>query len=137
MLAVTVQAETIEVKVDGVKFAPSIIHAAVGDVIAFRHMPTHFVETVEGMWPEGAPKMLSVMGMPYEYRIERSGIYVYKCPPHWSARMGGVIVAGPPKDTDADLDRYFLVADSVKEAKPAKTLLYRLRSGQGVPESQR
>ena len=126
-LAAIARAETIEVKVEGVKFVPSIVYAAVGDILSFHYMPTHFVESMQGMWPEGAPRMLSAMGQPYQYRIEQPGLYVYKCPPHWSAHMGGIVVVGPPANLNGAIDRYFSVAEASREAKPAKILLYRLK----------
>jgi plastocyanin len=127
LASVAAEADTIEVRAMGVKFVPDIIHARVGDVIAFRHMPTHFVETVEGMWPEGAPKMLSVMGADYDYPVVREGLYVFKCPPHWGARMGGIMQVGPLEDLSGTLEKYFQVAETVKEAKPAKALLSKFR----------
>lgn len=122
------QADTIEVRVVGVKFVPDLIRASVGDVIAFRNMPTHFVGSVDGMWPEAAPRMLSPIGADYNYPIEKEGLYVFKCPPHWGgARMGGVVVAGNPQDLGTTVERYIQVAETVKEAKPAKSLLTRFR----------
>lgn len=130
LASAAVNAETIEVKGQGVKFAPEIIHAKVGDVISFRNMATHFVESVEGMWPEGAPKMLSTMGADYDYTVEKEGLYVFKCPPHWGARMGAVMVVGEPADLDATVEKYLQVADTVKEAKPAKGLLTKFKDSE-------
>jgi plastocyanin len=127
LVPIAAEADMIEVRTVGVKFVPDIIHARVGDVIAFRDMPTHFVETVEGMWPEGAPKMLSVMGADYDYPLVREGLYVFKCPPHWGARMGGVIQVCPIEGLDGTLEKYFRVAETVKEARPAKSLLSKFR----------
>lgn len=120
-------AETIEVKGAGVKFAPEYIKAKVGDVIAFRNMATHFVEPVEGLWPESAPKMHSENGADYDYVIEKEGVYVFKCPPHWGARMGAVLVVGEPKDLAATLDKYLAVAEANAQAKPAKGLLVKFK----------
>lgn len=76
----------------GVQFKPDIVFADVGDIIAFRDMPTHFVDIVS--IPDGAERMLSKMGENYNYRVEKSGLYLYKCPPHWGARMGGFVFVG-------------------------------------------
>ncbi len=80
------------VKGVGVHFKPDVIFADVGDIIAFRDMSTHFVDSVK--IPEGADRMISKMGANYEYRVKETGIYLYKCPPHWGARMGGLILVG-------------------------------------------
>jgi pseudoazurin len=132
MLASTaVSADVIEVKGKGVQFDPVVIHAKVGDTIAFRNMPTHFVDIVQGMWPEGAPKMLSAMGADYDYQVEKEGLYVYKCPPHWGARMGGIMVVGEPADLNAVIDQYLKVAEENAEAKPAKGLLTKFKESLG------
>jgi plastocyanin len=120
-------AESIVVKGQGIKFAPEVIHAKVGDSLAFRDMATHFVESVEGMWSEGAPKMKSDMGADYDYAIQKEGLYVFKCPPHWGARMGGILVVGNPQDLAATVDKYLGVAESVGSEKPAKGLLTKFK----------
>lgn len=92
MVAASTYAETRTVKGVGVQFKPEIVFADQGDDIEFREMPTHFVDTIK--IPDGAEKMLSDMGANYGYKIEQPGVYFYKCPPHWGARMGGLILVG-------------------------------------------
>jgi pseudoazurin len=128
-----VRADTIEVKGQGVKFVPDVIRANVGDTIAFRSMSTHYVEIVKGMWPEGAPEMKSEMSKDYDYPIVKEGLYVFKCPPHWGARMGGVMVVGKPADLDAKVDDYLKVADTEREAKPAAYLLRKFQEVTAAP----
>lgn len=84
--------ETHTIKGVGVQFKPAIVFAEQGDIIEFREMPTHFVDVVK--IPDGAEKMISQMGANYSYIVEKPGIYFYKCPPHWGARMGGLIIVG-------------------------------------------
>jgi len=122
-----VQAETIEIKGVGVRFVPDVIYAEVGDTIAFRQMLTHFVDSVGNMWPTGAPKMRSAMGADYDYRVIQKGVYVFKCPPHWGARMGGILIVGKPADLNATIDRYIGIAESDASAKPAKALLTKFK----------
>lgn len=92
LLSATAIAETIKVKGVGVQFKPDVVFANEGDVIAFRDMPTHFIDTIK--IPDGAKKMVSKMGANYDYKITEPGIHLYKCPPHWGARMGGLILVG-------------------------------------------
>lgn len=101
--------ETHTVKGVGVQFKPDIVFADQGDIIEFRDMPTHFVDTVK--IPEGADKMFSEMGANYSYEIDKPGIYFYKCPPHWGARMGGLIIVGSGLDNEERL------IDSLTELK--------------------
>lgn len=126
-LSTPAAASTIEIKAVGVKFVPDIIYAAVGDKIAFRQMPTHFVQSVGGMWPVGAPKMRSTLGTDYDYIVSKEGVYVFKCPPHWAARMVGIMVVGQPADLEATLDRYIEIASRDDSARPAKGLLVKFR----------
>lgn len=118
-----VQAETIEVKGQGVAFEPSVIHANVGDTIHFTNMAGHFVTIVNGLWPEGAPKMQSEFNADYSYQVTTEGLYVFQCPPHWGNRMGAVMVVGNPADLNATIDKYIAVAEANSGAKPAKGLL--------------
>lgn len=101
--------ETYTVKGVGVQFKPDIVFADQGDIIEFRDMPTHFVDVVK--IPEGAKKMFSEMGANYSYEIDKPGIYFYKCPPHWGARMGGLIIVG------SGLDDKEKLVDSLTEYK--------------------
>jgi len=122
-----VQAKTIEVKGQGVTFEPSVIHADVGDTIHFTNMTGHFVTTVDGLWPEGATKMQSEFGADYSYQVATEGLYVFQCPPHWSNRMGAVMVVGKPADLNSIIDKYIARAEADSAAKPAKGLLSKFR----------
>jgi plastocyanin len=121
------QAKTITIKGVGVKFVPDVIYAEVGDTIAFRQMLTHAVESVDSMWPADAPRMHSAIGAKYDYRVTQNGVYVFKCPSHWGARMGGILIVGKPADLNAVIDRYIGIADSDAAAKPAKALLTKFK----------
>ena len=109
MVAMTTHAETLIIKGVGLQFKPQVIFVEKGDTVAFEQMATHFVESI--MIPEGANKMLSDMGADYTYNIDKEGLYLYKCPPHWGARMGGIIVVG------TDLRDKEKLIDSLKEYK--------------------
>lgn len=120
-------AETLQVKAEGVRFIPDVIRANVGDVIAFRNMATQSVESVPGMWPEGAPEMKSELGAAYDYQVEREGLYVFKSPPHWGARMGGVIAVGDTTALKETITLYAKITEADKLAKPASGLLRKFR----------
>jgi pseudoazurin len=118
-----IQAKTIEVKGLGVAFEPSVIQADVGDTIHFTNMTGHFVDIVNGLWPEGAPKMHSEFGADYTYQVTTEGLYVFQCPPHWGNRMGAVMLVGKPVDLPDTIDKYIARAEADNAAKPAKSLL--------------
>lgn len=92
ILSSIVNAEIHTIKGVGIQFKPSLVFANPGDNISFRDMPTHFVNSID--IPEGAKKMFSQMGANYDYKVTEPGIYLYNCPPHWGARMGGLIFVG-------------------------------------------
>lgn len=96
LLSTTIFADSHIVKGVGVAFAPLVTFAEEGDKISFRDMAAHFVESIK--IPEGSDKMISAMGKDYSYTVTKPGIYLYKCPPHWGARMGGLIVVGENGD---------------------------------------
>lgn len=113
-LSIAQAQETHTIKGVGIQFKPEIIFADQGDILEFRDMPTHFVDTVK--IPEGADRMLSEMGANYSYKIEKPGVYVYKCPPHWGARMGGIIIVGPGlKDQDNLIETLALYRETMTD----------------------
>ena len=124
--ATSAWAETHEIKGAGVKFKPMFVYAQPGDVIAFRNMATHFVNSLDGLTPEGITPMKSDIGKDYDYKVEKEGVYMFKCPPHWGVRMGGAIVVGNPADLDKILADYSAKAGADKTLKPAVGLLKKL-----------
>jgi len=96
LFSATVMADSHVVKGVGVAFAPLVTFAEKGDAIRFLDMAAHFVESIK--IPEGSEKMISEMGKDYSYTVNQPGVYFYKCPPHWGARMGGLIVVGEDGD---------------------------------------
>lgn len=114
LASTAVWAETVEVKGKGIKYDPLVVFAKPGDTIAFRNMATHFTESI--LIPDGAEKMLSDMGADYNYSVKKEGVYLYKCPPHWGVRMGGLIVVGDASGLEGALDDYINKTDD-KTAK--------------------
>jgi len=119
------QAQTHEIKGEGVRFQPEIIHARVGDVIAFRKMVPHAVESIDAMWPQGAERLNSTLGADVDYVIAAEGVYVFRCPQHWRARMVGAIIVDGTEDVPGTVAGMLEDADS-ETLKPAKRLLKRL-----------
>lgn len=107
-------------------FSPDIVFVDPGDTLSFRHMPTHQVQSVQTMSPPGAAPLESRMGVDYDYKIDKQGIYVYRCTIHWPARMGGVVVAGKPANAKAVIEQYRKTATGYDA--PAKALLDKLEA---------
>lgn len=125
-------AETIVVKAQGIKFVPDVFQANVGDIIAFRSMSAHYVESVPGMWPEGAPELRSTLNADHDYLVEREGLYVFRCPTHWGGRMGAVMAVGDPAALTGKIAEYEKLAADDKSVKAASPLLKKFRERMGL-----
>ena len=101
LMTQSVFAETHVVTAEGMKFAPLVVKIAPGDSVRWDNMPTHNVETIDGLVPEGTEKINSPMGENYQHTFEKEGIYVYKCTPHIGVGMGGAVIVGEPTNLDA------------------------------------
>ena len=108
----------------GVKFEPLVVYVEPGEKVSWEGMTGHNVETIGAMIPEGGAEINSELGNDVTQQFDEPGIYVYKCTPHWGARMGGVVVVGKPDDPQAILDGYAEAIESDRAGLlPAKGLL--------------
>lgn len=87
-------------------------------------MAGHNVESIDELVPEGTPKFLSELGDDVTLQFDTVGIHVYKCTPHWGARMGGVVVVGQPENLSDIVDEYLaIIAEKRGNLLPAKGLM--------------
>ena len=108
----------------GVKFEPLTVYIEPGEKVSWEGMTGHNVETLGAMIPEGGVEMNTELGVDVTQQFDVPGIYVYKCTPHWGARMGGVIVVGTPENPQATLDAYLAAIETDRGGLlPAKGLL--------------
>ena len=114
-----------ELVIQGVvtQWRPLVSFAQPGDVIRFKGMIGHDTETIEGMIPEGSTGWKSKLGEEgFSAVVEKDGIYVYKCNPHISTGMVGVIIVGdsrPPEnlgDVQNSLSKIRVGRNMVKRA---------------------
>lgn len=96
----SVLAETHTVTAEGMSFNPLVVHIEPGDTVAWENMPTHNVEMIEGLIPEGAEAFMTPMGDNYRHTFEKEGVYIYICTPHIGVAMGGAVVVGEPTNLD-------------------------------------
>jgi len=118
---------TVEVMARGLKFVPAIVFIEPGDTVAWSNMPSHNVETLDGMVPEGQEKIESELGANIAVQFDVEGIVCYKCTPHWGNRMGGIIVVGSPENPAGIVDRYMEITEEMPQHLPARGLLKDLR----------
>ena len=95
--AESVSSEPQEHIVKGVitQWQPLVTFAQPGDTIKFTNMAGHDTASMEGMIPEGATSWQSKLGEEaFTVTVDKEGAYVYKCNPHITTGMVGVIVVG-------------------------------------------
>jgi|SRR5690554_3595746 len=100
LMSQSVFAETHVVTAQGMQYEPLVIKIAPGDTVRWDNMPTHNVETIDGLVPEGVEKINSPMGENYQHTFEEEGVYIYQCTPHIGAGMGGAVIVGEPTNLD-------------------------------------
>lgn len=124
----TAYAATHTINAVGVKFDPMFSYLEPGDSVSWENMTGHNVQTIDAMMPEGTSmKINSELGASVNETFTEPGIYVYKCAPHWGARMGGVIVVGNPENAEEIIANYMAAIEGNKaELLPAKGLLKKL-----------
>ncbi len=106
------------------EFDPLTVYIELGETVSWVGMAGHNVETLGAMIPEGGVEMNTELGVDVTRQFDVAGIYVYKCTPHWGARMGGIIVVGTPEDPQATVDAYLAAIETDPAALlPAKELL--------------
>lgn len=107
LLSVGARAVAEEHVIEGVvtQWKPMITFAQPGDTLRFKNMTGHDTETIEGMIPEGAEGWKSQLGEEgYSATVSSEGVYVFKCNPHISTGMVGVVVVGdarPPQNLES------------------------------------
>jgi len=82
------------VKAAVTKFLPMVLFINPGDTVTWTNMAGHDTASLDGMIPEGAEAWQSKMGELFSLTFEKEGAYVYKCTPHASLGMLGVIIVG-------------------------------------------
>lgn len=123
LMSQSVFAETHVVTAEGMQYSPLVVKIAPGDTVRWENMPTHNVETIDGLVPEGVEKINSPMGENYQHTFEEEGIYIYQCTPHIGAGMGGAVIVGEPvnletiKASDAKGGVGRVIRQTIKEAE--------------------
>lgn len=76
-------------------FSPKILFVQPGDTVQFTNMsPIHDSVSMEGLIPEGAEGWAFAVGVNGTLNLDKEGIYIYKCNPHYALGMSGAIIVG-------------------------------------------
>ncbi|MGO4677752.1 pseudoazurin [Bosea sp. 2YAB26] len=107
MIAGGANAAEVEVKMlnksaDGIMvFEPSLVRINPGDTVKFIAADKgHNVETVDNMLPEGGKAFVGKVNEELAITFDKPGVYGYKCKPHYSMGMVGMVVVGNPTNVD-------------------------------------
>lgn len=82
-------------------FEPAFVVAQPGDTIRVVAADQgHSVETMPGMWPEGATPIKGKIGQEMVIALEQDGLYGLKCQPHYFLGMVAVVVVGKAQNLE-------------------------------------
>ena len=84
------------------EFDPQLVKIAPGDTVHFVAADKgHNVQSIDGMIPEGAKSFSGEIGQDLTVTFTVPGIYGYRCLPHGSLGMVGLVVVGSPANESA------------------------------------
>lgn len=79
------------------QFEPELLKITPGDSVRFVAVDKgHNAQSVDGMIPPGAKPFAGPIGGDLEVTLTVPGVYGYRCSPHGTLGMVGLIVVGPP-----------------------------------------
>jgi pseudoazurin len=82
-------------------FDPEFVVAQPGDTIRVVAADQgHSVETMPGMWPEGASPIKGKIGQEMVVALKQEGLYGLRCQPHYLMGMVAVVVVGKPQNLE-------------------------------------
>jgi len=84
------------------QFSPQLLKIAPGDSVHFVAVDKgHNAQSIDGMLPPGAKPFSGPMGEDFTLTLTEPGVYGYRCSPHGTLGMVGLIVVGKPVNEDA------------------------------------
>lgn len=83
------------------KFSPLVVLIEPGDTVTFQNMVGHNADAMEGLVPEGAELFKIPLGTNGSLTLDKEGVYIYKCTPHFALGMVGAIVVGEATNMDS------------------------------------
>ena len=102
-------AKTVEVKMlnqgsDGqvMVFEPAVVEIEPGDTVHFKATdPNHNVQSLDNLTPKGAESYTGGFNEDLKVTFEKSGLHGYKCLPHFTMGMVGIVKVGDAGDAAA------------------------------------
>ena len=79
-------------------FEPALVKVAPGDTVTFVATDKgHNAEIISVMIPAGAAPFKGTMNQNLTVKFTKTGVYGYKCLPHYGMGMVGAVIVGDPK----------------------------------------
>ncbi len=75
-------------------FNPMHLFIKPGDTVKWTNMTIHNSESMEGLIPAGAEPWKGNIGQEIAVTLDKEGVYIYKCFPHFANGMVGAIIVG-------------------------------------------
>ncbi len=90
-------------------YAPAFLQVAPGDTVKFVNGdPGHNAASIDGAIPAGADAFTGKINEEIEVTLTEPGVYAYKCTPHYTLGMVGLILVGDaPSNLDAVAEQRF------------------------------
>jgi pseudoazurin len=84
------------------EFDPALLRIAPGDTVRFVATDKgHNAQSIDGMIPSGARPFSGPTGTDFTVTLSVPGVYGYRCTPHGTLGMVGLIVVGQPTNEEA------------------------------------
>jgi pseudoazurin len=84
------------------QFDPQLLKISPGDTVHFVATDKgHNAQSIDGMIPNGAKAFAGAIGEDLKVTLTIPGVYGYRCMPHGTLGMVGIIVVGKPVNEDA------------------------------------
>ena len=100
LVSFNVTAEDHVITAGATNFNPMHVFVQPGDTVKWTNMTIHDTQSMDGLIPEGAEAWKSNIGQQYEVTLDKEGVYIYKCNPHYPNGMVGAIIVGEANNMD-------------------------------------
>jgi len=81
-------------------FNPMHLFIKPGDTVKWTNMTIHNSESMEGLIPAGAEPWKGKIGQEIAVTLDKEGVYIYKCFPHYANGMVAAIIVGEASNMD-------------------------------------
>jgi len=100
LVSLNATAEEHVVTAGATNFNPLHLFVQPDDTVKWVNMTIHDTQSMDDLIPEGAEAWKSNIGQSYQVTLDKEGVYIYKCNPHYPNGMVGAIIVGEASNMD-------------------------------------